>query len=84
MLVAALTIGRVFFIFTIPLAYWLAGVFWRSGIKSMERQTAWLKRLAAQAAGYNHFKPTRALGSRQLSGSLGRSREGIGREGQVG
>jgi len=27
MLVAALTMGTVFFIFTIPLAYWLAGVF---------------------------------------------------------
>jgi hypothetical protein len=45
MLVAAVTIGTVFFIFTIPLAYWLAGVFSRAGIKSMERQTARLKRL---------------------------------------
>ena len=44
-LVAALTIGTVFFIFTIPLAYWLAGVFSRAAIKRMERQTAWLKRL---------------------------------------
>jgi hypothetical protein len=45
MLVAALTIGTVFFIFTIPLAYWLAGVFSRAEIKSMERQTERLKRL---------------------------------------
>ena len=45
MLVAALTIGTVFFIFTIPLAYWLAGVFSRAAIKRMERQTARLKRL---------------------------------------
>jgi hypothetical protein len=45
MLVAALTIATVFFIFTIPLAYWLAGVFSRAAIKRMERQTARLKRL---------------------------------------
>jgi hypothetical protein len=45
MLVAALAIGTVFFIFTIPLAYWLAGAFSRAGVKSMERQTARLKRL---------------------------------------
>ena len=45
MLVAALTIGTVFFIFTVPLAYWLAGVFSRAAIKRMERQTARLKRL---------------------------------------
>ena len=45
MLVGALTIGTVFFIFTIPLAYWLAGVFSRAAIKRMERQTARLKRL---------------------------------------
>jgi hypothetical protein len=45
MLVAALTIGTVFFIFTIPLAYWLAGAFSRAGIKRMERQTARLKRM---------------------------------------
>ncbi len=48
MLVAALTIGTVFFIFTIPLAYWLAGVFSRAGIKSMERQTERLKRLRVE------------------------------------
>jgi hypothetical protein len=45
MLVGALTIGTVFFIFTIPLACWLAGVFSRADIKSMERQTERLKRL---------------------------------------
>src|SRR5215472_15141082 len=45
MLVAALTIGTVFFIFTIPLAYRLAGVFSRAAVKRMERQTARLKRL---------------------------------------
>jgi hypothetical protein len=45
MLVAALAIGTVFFIFTLPLTYWLAGVFSRAGVKSMERQTARLKRL---------------------------------------
>jgi len=48
LLVAALTIGTVFFIFTIPLAYWLAGVFSRAGIKSMERQTERLKRLRVE------------------------------------
>jgi hypothetical protein len=45
MLVAALTIGKVLFIFAIPLAYWLAGAFSRAAIKSMDRQTARLKRL---------------------------------------
>jgi hypothetical protein len=48
MLVAALTMGTVFFIFTIPLAYWLAGAFSRAGIKSMERQTERLKRLRVE------------------------------------
>jgi hypothetical protein len=48
MLVAALMIGTVFFIFTIPLAHWLAGVFSRAGIKSMERQTERLKRLRVE------------------------------------
>jgi hypothetical protein len=47
-LVAALTIGTVFFIFTIPLAHWLAGLFSRAGIKSMERQTERLKRLRVE------------------------------------
>jgi hypothetical protein len=45
MLIAALTVGTVFFIFTIPLTYWLAGVFSRAGINSIERQTARLKRM---------------------------------------
>jgi len=48
MLVAALTIGTVFFIFTLPLAHWLARVFSRAGIKSMERQTERLKRLRVE------------------------------------
>jgi len=45
MLVAAASVGTVFFIFTIPLAYWLAGVFSRAGISSMDRQTLRLKRM---------------------------------------
>ena len=45
MLIAALTVGTVFFIFTIPLAYWLAGVFSRAGMNSIERQTVRLKRM---------------------------------------
>jgi hypothetical protein len=48
LLVAALTIGTVFFIFNIPLAYWLAGVFCRAGIKCMERQTERLKGLRVE------------------------------------
>ena len=45
MLVAAASVGTVFFIFTIPLAYWLAAVFSRAGISSMDRQTLRLKRM---------------------------------------
>jgi hypothetical protein len=45
MLVAAASIGTVFFILTIPLAYWLAGAFSRAGISSMDRQTFRLKRM---------------------------------------
>jgi hypothetical protein len=45
MLVAAGAVGMVFFIFTIPLAYWLAGVFSRAGISSVDRQTLRLKRM---------------------------------------
>ena len=45
MLIASLTVGTVFFIFTIPLTYWLAGVFSRAGINSIERQTVRLKRM---------------------------------------
>ena len=45
MLVAAQTVGTVFFILTIPTAYWLAGVFSRPDIKSVERETERLKRL---------------------------------------
>jgi len=45
MLVAAGAVGTAFFILTIPLAYWLAGVFSRAGISSMDRQTLLLKRM---------------------------------------
>jgi hypothetical protein len=45
MLVAAGALGTAFFIFTIQLAYWLAGVFSRAGISSMDRQTLLLKRM---------------------------------------
>ena len=45
MLVAAGAVGTIFFIFTIPLAYWLAGAFSRAGISSMDRQTVRLKRM---------------------------------------
>ena len=48
LLVATVTIGTVFFIFTIPMAHWLAGVFIRSAVKRMERQKARLKRLQTQ------------------------------------
>jgi MFS superfamily sulfate permease-like transporter len=48
MLVVAATIGTVFFIFGIPLAHWLAGVFIRSAVKRMERQKARLKKLQTQ------------------------------------
>jgi hypothetical protein len=45
MLVAAISIGTLFFIFTIPLAYWLAGVFSQAGIRGIDRQTLRLKRM---------------------------------------
>jgi hypothetical protein len=45
MLVAAASIGMLFFIFTIPLAYCLAGAFSRAGISSMDWQTFRLKRM---------------------------------------
>jgi hypothetical protein len=45
MLIAALAVGTVFFMFTIPLAYWLAGVFSRAGINSIEQQAADLNRM---------------------------------------
>jgi hypothetical protein len=45
MLVSAVSIGMLFFIFMIPLAYWLAGAFSRAGISSMDRQTLRLKRM---------------------------------------
>ena len=48
LLVATVTIGTVFFIFTIPLAHWLAGVFSRADIKSIGRQAERLKRLRVE------------------------------------
>jgi len=45
MLVAAAAVGTAFFIFTIPLAYWLAEMFSRAGISSMDRLTLLLKRM---------------------------------------
>jgi hypothetical protein len=42
-LAASAAVGVVFFVFTIPLSYWLAGVFARAGYASMERQTTQLK-----------------------------------------
>ena len=45
MLVAGASIGMLFFIFTIPLAYWLAGAFSPAGISSLDRQTLRLKRI---------------------------------------
>ena len=43
-LAASAVVGIVFFLFTIPFSYWLAGVFARAGYVSMERQTTQLKR----------------------------------------
>ena len=43
MLVGAAAAGIVFFIFTIPLAYWLAEAFGRQGIVTLERQTRVLR-----------------------------------------
>jgi hypothetical protein len=46
----------VFFVFTIPFSYWLAGVFTRAGYASMERQTTRLKRFREKRKNYkrNH------------------------------
>jgi hypothetical protein len=43
-LAASAAVGVVFFVFTIPLSYWLAGLFARAGYASLERQTTQLKR----------------------------------------
>jgi hypothetical protein len=43
-LVSSAAVGIMFFLFTIPLSYWLAGVFARAGYASMERQTTQLRR----------------------------------------
>src|SRR5260370_35156207 len=45
MLAAAAAVGVVFFLLTIPLAHWLAAVFSRAGIDSMDRQTILLKKV---------------------------------------
>jgi hypothetical protein len=42
-LAASATVGIAFFMCTIPLCYWLAGVFARAGYASMDRQTTQLK-----------------------------------------
>lgn len=39
MLASAAAVGILFFVLTIPLAYWLAAIFSRQGIQSLERQT---------------------------------------------
>jgi hypothetical protein len=43
-LAASAAVGIAPFVFTIPLSYWLAGVFARAGYASMERQSTQLKR----------------------------------------
>jgi hypothetical protein len=43
-LAASAAVGIALFVFTVPLSYWLAGVFARAGYASMERQTTQLKR----------------------------------------
>jgi hypothetical protein len=43
-LAASAAVGIAFFVVTIPLCYWLAGVFARAGYSSMERQATQLKR----------------------------------------
>jgi hypothetical protein len=55
-LAASAAVGVVFFVFTIPLSYWLAGVFARAGYASMERQTTQLKRFREKRKNYkkNH------------------------------
>ncbi len=45
MLAAAAAVGVLFFLLTIPLAHWLAAVFSRAGIDSMDRQTILLKKV---------------------------------------
>jgi hypothetical protein len=44
MLVSAVAVGILFFALTIPLAYWLASLFSRGGVQSLERQTYRLRK----------------------------------------
>jgi hypothetical protein len=55
-LAASAAVGIAFFMFTIPLCYWLAGVFARAGYASMDRQTTQLKRFREKRKNYkrNH------------------------------
>jgi hypothetical protein len=55
-LAASAAVGIGFFVCTIPLSYWLAGVFARAGYASMERQTKQLKRFREKRKNYkrNH------------------------------
>ena len=55
-LAASAAVGTAFFVFMIPLSYWLASVFTRAGYASMERQTTQLKRFREKRKNYkrNH------------------------------
>jgi hypothetical protein len=55
-LAASAAVGIVFFLFTIPLSYWLASVSARAGYAIMERQTTQLKRFREKRKNYkkNH------------------------------
>ena len=44
MLVSAVAVGILFFVLTIPLAYWLASLFSRAGVQSLQRQTYRLRK----------------------------------------
>jgi hypothetical protein len=55
-LAASAAVGIGFFVFTIPLCYWLASAFTRAGYASMDRQTTQLKRFREKRKNYkrNH------------------------------
>jgi hypothetical protein len=55
-LAASAAVGIAFFKFTIPLFYWVAGVFARAGYVSMDRQTTQLQRFREKRKNYkrNH------------------------------
>ena len=55
-LAASAGVGIAFFVFTIPLSYWLASVFTRAGYASMDRQATQLKRFREKRKNYkrNH------------------------------